>query len=362
MNASVWGLVGSGRRGRRRGGGGPPAVRRALGRRRRRARPAARAGARPRDLAGRGHGDRRPARPAQGRPRARRDPRRLARARPDGAVRLAAGPAARVEGETQHLGRQTASLAGSLRSSTVRGAWGEVQLRRVLEASGMLPRCDFDEQVTAVSAHDRGVRPDVVVRLPGGKVLVIDAKAPMNAFLDAQAEDLARRRAGGAARRPRHRAGPARRGAGRQGVLVGVPRGPRDGRLLRAERRDARGGAGGAALAARAGAGPAGRARRPGRADGPAAHGRLHLAAGRPVGQCPRAARPRPRPAPPPRHPGRAHRQGRPQPAVQRRGLQRDGRARWSRGSWSPPAGCTTSTWSATRSRCSPRSRPRPGR
>ena len=56
---------------------------------------------------------------------------------------------ARVEGETQHLGRQTASLAGSLRSSTVRGAWGEVQLRRVLEASGMLARCDFDEQVTA---------------------------------------------------------------------------------------------------------------------------------------------------------------------------------------------------------------------
>ena len=97
---------------------------------------------------------------------------------------------ARVEGETQHLGRQTASLAGSLRSSTVRGAWGEVQLRRVLEASGMLARCDFDEQVTAVSAHDRGVRPDVVVRLPGEKVLVVDAKAPMNAFLDAQAEGL----------------------------------------------------------------------------------------------------------------------------------------------------------------------------
>ncbi|HEU5241595.1 MAG TPA: DNA recombination protein RmuC [Ornithinibacter sp.] len=97
---------------------------------------------------------------------------------------------ARVEGETQHLGRQTASLAGSLRSSTVRGAWGEVQLRRVLEASGMLARCDFDEQVTGVSAHDRGVRPDVVVRLPGHKVLVVDAKAPMTAFLDAQADDL----------------------------------------------------------------------------------------------------------------------------------------------------------------------------
>jgi DNA recombination protein RmuC len=100
------------------------------------------------------------------------------------------GLLARVEGETQHLGRQTASLAGSLRSSTVRGAWGEVQLRRVLEASGMLSRCDFDEQVTSVSTHDRGVRPDVVVRLPGDKVLVIDAKAPMTAFLDAQGEDL----------------------------------------------------------------------------------------------------------------------------------------------------------------------------
>src|SRR3954454_20993512 len=96
----------------------------------------------------------------------------------------------RVEGETQHLGRQTASLAGSLRSSTVRGAWGEVQLRRVLEASGMLARCDFEEQVRARSRHDREVRPDVVVRLPGDRVLVIDAKAPMSAFLDAQTEDL----------------------------------------------------------------------------------------------------------------------------------------------------------------------------
>ena len=97
---------------------------------------------------------------------------------------------ARVEGETQQLGRATASLAGSLRSSTVRGAWGEVQLRRVLEASGMLARCDFDEQVAAVSTHDRGVRPDVVVRLPGDRHLVVDAKVPMAAFLDAQADDL----------------------------------------------------------------------------------------------------------------------------------------------------------------------------
>ncbi|WP_101394832.1 DNA recombination protein RmuC [Phycicoccus duodecadis] len=96
----------------------------------------------------------------------------------------------RVEAETQGLGRATASLAGSLRSSSVRGAWGEVQLRRVLEASGMLARCDFDEQVGAVSTHERAVRPDVVVRLPGAKVLVVDAKAPMTHFLDAQADGL----------------------------------------------------------------------------------------------------------------------------------------------------------------------------
>jgi DNA recombination protein RmuC len=98
---------------------------------------------------------------------------------------------ARVEAGTAELGRATASLAGSLRASSVRGAWGEVQLRRVLEASGLLPRCDFEEQVRAVSRHDREVRPDVVVRLPGDKVLVVDAKAPMSAFLDAQAEGLA---------------------------------------------------------------------------------------------------------------------------------------------------------------------------
>ena len=97
---------------------------------------------------------------------------------------------ARVEGETQSLARETASLAGSLRSSSVRGAWGEVQLRRVLEAAGLLGHCDFDEQVSAISRHGARVRPDVVVRLPGDKVLVVDAKAPMAAFLDAQAEDL----------------------------------------------------------------------------------------------------------------------------------------------------------------------------
>ncbi len=96
----------------------------------------------------------------------------------------------RVHESTTELGEQTRSLAGSLSSSSVRGAWGEVQLRRVLELAGMLPHCDFDEQVRATSRHEREVRPDAVVRLPGERVLVVDAKAPMTAFLTAQAEDV----------------------------------------------------------------------------------------------------------------------------------------------------------------------------
>jgi DNA recombination protein RmuC len=97
---------------------------------------------------------------------------------------------AQVQASAVDLGRETRSLAGSLNASTVRGAWGEVQLRRVLELAGLLARCDFDEQVCRVSRHDAQVRPDVVVRLPGAKHLVIDSKAPMVAFLRAQGEDL----------------------------------------------------------------------------------------------------------------------------------------------------------------------------
>ena len=97
---------------------------------------------------------------------------------------------AQVHASTASLDRQTQSLAGSLNASTVRGAWGEVQLRRVLEHAGLLARCDFDEQVCRVSRHGKQVRPDVVVQLPGSKHLVVDSKAPMTAFLQAQADDL----------------------------------------------------------------------------------------------------------------------------------------------------------------------------
>jgi DNA recombination protein RmuC len=88
----------------------------------------------------------------------------------------------------ESLRAQTASLAGALRSSNARGAWGEVQLRRVVEHAGMLARVDFDTQVSATTSDGTIVRPDLVVRLPGRKQLVVDAKAPLAAFLDAYAD------------------------------------------------------------------------------------------------------------------------------------------------------------------------------
>ena len=89
------------------------------------------------------------------------------------------------------VSRETAALTASLRVSSVRGSWGEVQLRRVLELSGMLPRCDFDTQAKGENAAGSSVRPDVIVHLPGDKHLVIDAKTPMSRWLEAQSEDLA---------------------------------------------------------------------------------------------------------------------------------------------------------------------------
>ena len=78
----------------------------------------------------------------------------------------------------------TSSLASALRSNSARGKWGEVQLRRVVEAAGMLSHVDFQEQVHTIT--DDGVhRPDMVVRLPGGKELVLDAKVPLTSFLNA---------------------------------------------------------------------------------------------------------------------------------------------------------------------------------
>jgi DNA recombination protein RmuC len=89
---------------------------------------------------------------------------------------------------TDTLRRETAGLATALRRPHVRGRWGEMHLRRVVELAGLVDRCDFTEQATATDASGR-VRPDLVVHLAGGKNVVVDAKVPLDAFLDATAED-----------------------------------------------------------------------------------------------------------------------------------------------------------------------------
>jgi len=96
----------------------------------------------------------------------------------------AAGLAKQLEtiADSHHrLQAETGNLAKALSAPTVRGRWGEMQLRRVIEMAGMLEHCDFREQVSTDSEEGM-LRPDVVVRLPGGRQVVIDAKAPLPAM------------------------------------------------------------------------------------------------------------------------------------------------------------------------------------
>jgi len=82
------------------------------------------------------------------------------------------------------LRQETGNLVSALKRPTTRGAWGEIQLRNVVEMAGMVSHCDFVEQST-IQTGEGTLRPDMLVRLPGGKLVVVDSKVPLDAYLSA---------------------------------------------------------------------------------------------------------------------------------------------------------------------------------
>lgn len=91
---------------------------------------------------------------------------------------------ATLDASSRDLQSETRRLVDALKRPGVRGRWGELQLKRVVELAGMTEHCDFTEQQT-IAGNERRVRPDVIIRLPGGKTVIVDAKVPLDAYLRA---------------------------------------------------------------------------------------------------------------------------------------------------------------------------------
>jgi DNA recombination protein RmuC len=103
----------------------------------------------------------------------------------EGAYRELKSQVADMGKVSERLRTETATLAQALRAPHTRGRWGEIHLKRVVELAGMQPHCDFIEQTT-MTGDGSVIRPDLIVNLPGGKRLVVDAKVPLTSYLEAQ--------------------------------------------------------------------------------------------------------------------------------------------------------------------------------